>query len=322
MANLGVVGRVVCWAVAAIACVGWSAPAAAQATRTWVSGVGDDANPCSRTAPCKTFAGAISKTAAGGEINVIDSGGFGAVTVTKSITIAGSGGPLAGVLVAGTNGIVVSAGVNDTVTLRNLDINGILGSASPGLNGVQFNAGGALIVEDCKILGFSQNGININANTASPVRVVVANTTVSNSAGGIAVRNAGTGRVTVSVHRSNLAKNSSFGFKGDATVGSAPIFAAISDSQVAGNAIGIWAAGGPSGGVSIQVTRSSVVNNVGTGIQADGSANAIALVSNTLISGNATGVAAAGGAGIATYRNNSVNGNTADGAFTTQITPQ
>lgn len=84
-----------------------SAPAHAQATRTWVSGVGDDANPCSRTAPCKTFAGAISKIAASGEINVLDPGGFGAATITKSITIR-SDHIEAGVLVSGTNGIVVS----------------------------------------------------------------------------------------------------------------------------------------------------------------------------------------------------------------------
>src|SRR5437667_1735900 len=81
----------------------------AQATRTWVSGVGDDANPCSRTAPCKTFAGAISKTAPGGEINVLDPGGFGAVTITKSITISSEGFE-AGVLVSGTNGIIISGG--------------------------------------------------------------------------------------------------------------------------------------------------------------------------------------------------------------------
>src|SRR5438445_4339112 len=91
----------------------------AQATRTWVSGVGDDANPCSRTAPCKTFAGAISKTAAGGEIDALDPGGFGAVTITKAITIDG-GGSLASVLVSGTNGIVVSAGASDVVTIRNI----------------------------------------------------------------------------------------------------------------------------------------------------------------------------------------------------------
>src|SRR5512142_1151574 len=95
----------------------------AQATRTWVSGVGDDANPCSRTAPCKTFAGAISKTAAGGEINVLDPGGFGSVTITKSITIDGSNA-LAGVLASGVNGIVVNAGSGDSVILRGLDING------------------------------------------------------------------------------------------------------------------------------------------------------------------------------------------------------
>src|SRR5438034_3458914 len=101
----------------------WSSDAQAQATRTWVSGVGDDANPCSRTAPCKTFAGAISKTAAGGEINALDPGGFGVLTITKSITIDG-GATLAGVLATGTNGFVINAGPTDIVVLRNLDING------------------------------------------------------------------------------------------------------------------------------------------------------------------------------------------------------
>src|ERR1700759_549284 len=101
-----------------------SAPANAQATRTWVSGVGDDANPCSRTAPCKTFAGAISKTAASGEINVLDPGGFGAVTITKAISITSQNFE-AGVLVSGTDGIVVSAGANDNVVLSGLDIEGL-----------------------------------------------------------------------------------------------------------------------------------------------------------------------------------------------------
>src|SRR5262245_41347752 len=98
--------------------------AQAQATRTWVSGVGDDANPCSRIAPCKTFAGAISKTATNGEINVLDPGGFGAVTITKGITIS-SECTEAGVLVSGTNAIVINAPTTDVVTLRGLDINGL-----------------------------------------------------------------------------------------------------------------------------------------------------------------------------------------------------
>src|SRR5688572_12301684 len=100
--------------------VALSAPAAnAQATRTWVSGVGDDVNPCSRTAPCKTFAGAISKTAAGGEISALDPGGFGAVTITKSITINGDG-TLAGILASLVNGVTINAATTDRVVLRNL----------------------------------------------------------------------------------------------------------------------------------------------------------------------------------------------------------
>ena len=129
----------------------------AQATRTWVSGVGDDANPCSRTAPCKTFAGAISKTAAGGEINCLDPGGFGTVTITKAITIdcLHTEG---GVLAAGTNGINISAAATDKIILRGLDINGV----GTGLNGIRFINGGSLHLEDSVISGM-QNGVNIAA---------------------------------------------------------------------------------------------------------------------------------------------------------------
>ena len=138
-------------------------PAHAQATRTWVSGVGDDANPCSRTAPCKTFAGAISKTAAQGEINVLDPGGFGAVTITKSITISAIGVE-GGVLVSGTPGITVSAGPADVVVLEGLDIEGL----GTGTNGVNVTGTtGAVYVKNCKIHHFTQNGINMASSTAS-----------------------------------------------------------------------------------------------------------------------------------------------------------
>src|SRR6516162_3173755 len=127
-----------------------SSAAQAQASRTWVSGVGDDVNPCSRTAPCKTFAGAISKTAPGGEIDCLDPGGFGAVTITKALAII-CDETIGGVLVSGTNGIVVSAGAGDVVLL---DIDG-LGS---GLTGVLFLNGKALHVNNTKIRGFTTNG--------------------------------------------------------------------------------------------------------------------------------------------------------------------
>src|SRR5580693_1297441 len=123
------------------------APAHAQATRTWVSGVGDDANPCSRTAPCKTFAGAISKTLGGGEIDVLDPGGFGAVTITKSITLDGGGGQVASILVSGSNGVNISAAATDIIILRNLRFNGIVQTGSPGLVGVQVNTAARVVIE-------------------------------------------------------------------------------------------------------------------------------------------------------------------------------
>src|SRR5215470_223185 len=151
-----------------------------QASRTWVSGVGDDANPCSRTAPCKTFAGAISKTAAGGEIDALDPAGYGALTITKAITIDGGGGQVASVLVAGTNGIVVQAGANDVVILRNLRFNGISGSGNGGINGIRWLSGKDLNVEDCYIFGFTQNGVDISLNQGTQATAHIIHTVIKN----------------------------------------------------------------------------------------------------------------------------------------------
>lgn len=154
--------------------MGFSSTVSAQATRTWVSGVGDDANPCSRTAPCKTFAGAISKTAAGGEIDALDDSGFGGVTITKSITING-GGHLAGVLVSGTNGIVVNAAATDVVVLRGLTFTGLSGA----LNAVRYQIAKYLVIEDCTIVGFA-NGINM-ATTVVDGRMDIRNVQMTNA---------------------------------------------------------------------------------------------------------------------------------------------
>jgi hypothetical protein len=157
----------------------------AQATRTWVSGVGDDANPCSRTAPCKTFAGAISKTADAGEIDAIDPGGFGAVTITKSITIDGQG-TMASILAAGTNGVNVNdsaSGAPNThiVTIRNISING----AGSGLVGINFTSAKVLHVESCEIFGFrAGNGRGISmSTTAGDTHLEVQDTTIHDNSG-------------------------------------------------------------------------------------------------------------------------------------------
>jgi len=158
--------------------------AQAQATRTWVSGVGDDANPCSRTAPCKTFAGSISKTAAGGEINVIDPGGFGAVTITKSITIR-SDHIEAGVLVSGTNGIVVNAASTDNVTLEGLDIEGL----GTGIHGVHITGGGNVTIVRCTIHHFTGNGVNLVGTAGA--RALVIDSIINQNGGGFNVSGAG-----------------------------------------------------------------------------------------------------------------------------------
>jgi Right handed beta helix region len=153
-----------------------AATAQAQAIRTWVSGVGDDANPCSRTAPCKTFAGAISKTAAHGEISVLDPGGFGAVVITKSMTINGIG-THAGISASGANGITINAGANDVIVLRNLQVNG----AGSGLAGIRLLSLGTNVVIDRVIVqGFATGILTTDTSTGN---VTVIDSTITDNHG-------------------------------------------------------------------------------------------------------------------------------------------
>src|SRR3954447_5213189 len=153
-----------------------------QASRTWVSGVGDDANPCSRTAPCKTFAGAISKTAPAGEINCLDPGGFGGVTITKSLTIK-CHYTEGGVLVQGTNAIVVNAAATDKVTLKGLDINGTGVGAPISLTGVKVLSAAVVHIFDSEIYQFKA-GVAI-VPTSSQTRVVLKNNHIHNNGVGV-----------------------------------------------------------------------------------------------------------------------------------------
>jgi len=148
--------------------------ASAQAPRTWISGVGDDVNPCSRTAPCKTFAGAISKTAAGGEINCLDNGGFGSVTIMKSMTLdcTGTQGSILG---SGMNGVVIN-GDAVVVRIRGLNLNG----ASTGLNGIRVMKAQSVLVENTVVDGFS-TGVSVEG----PAKVFLSNVSVRNNSLGV-----------------------------------------------------------------------------------------------------------------------------------------
>jgi hypothetical protein len=271
--------------------------ASAQATRTWVSGVGDDANPCSRTAPCKTFPGAISKTAVGGEINVLDPGGFGAVTVTKSIAIVNEGS-LGGVLAAGTNGIIINTpGVH--VVLRGLDING----AGTGLTGIRFLQGASLTVEDCRIYGFTGNGVEATHGLGSAL--FVRDTTISGNAGG-GIRTTGAGDVVLDNVR--LQRNGVYGLR----VMAGEVM--VRNSVVAGNTgQGIYAH--PGGVVNVDNSLMSV--NDLTGIRTAGSS--VVRVGNSTIAGNTTGLLASDTSAIVSFGTNAVAGNGTDGVPTSTI---
>jgi hypothetical protein len=225
-----------------------AAAAEAQATRTWVSGVGDDANPCSRTAPCKTFAGAISKTAASGEINVLDPGGFGALTITKAITIRADHVE-AGVLVAGTNGIVVAAGATDTVVLEGLDFDG----DTSGLNGVSVTSGLQIYVIRCAIRRFTQNGINM-ASTTNGGHIFINDSVISLNAGGVNV--AGSNNIA-SLTNTSVLSNTTFGVQANGAGNIVGVQTSVLNNNPAGISL-------LSGGTAISVGPSNLVTGSGT----------------------------------------------------------
>jgi hypothetical protein len=274
----------------------------AQATRTWVSGVGDDANPCSRTAPCKTLAGAISKTAAAGEINILDPGGFGGVTITKSITIYASGSP-AGVLVAGTNGITVSnsTGSPMTVVIRGLNIDG-LGATSGALNGIQVVGSSpvTLRVENTMIYGFGGNGINVASS--APANVTVTDSRISECWGA-----------------------SSSGINADATGGAVNL--TVVNSYVYGCPTGLNVLAGAKANARnsdfSQNTTGVMVSNANSAAFLDSSTiafcttgvnvattGATARLSNMTITDNSTGLAIASGGSVVSFSNNRIKSNT------------
>jgi hypothetical protein len=275
----------------------------AQATRTWVSGVGNDANPCSRTAPCKTFAGAISKTATAGEINVLDPGAFGAVTITKSITIS-SAGFEAGVLATlGSNGIVINAAATSVVVLRGLDIEGA-------------GSGAALHVEDSTINNFTGRGILFEPNSAA--ELVVRNSEIRNSAGanggGIFIKPVSGGFARVAIDNVRLSNNT-FGMRIEGGTQ-----AVVNRSVASGNNThGFLAVGTAIGLAELNLESSVSSNNAAAGVRAD-NAGATIRISQCAVTGNVqNGLLTNGAAAIVSSGNNSVLGNGVDGSPTSTL---
>lgn len=289
-----------------------AAPAAyAQATRTWVSGVGDDANPCSRTAPCKTFAGAISKTATGGEIDVLDPGGFGALTITKAITIDGTP-VVAGVLVSGTAGFVVNAGASDLVIIRGLDFDGIGGS---GTKGIQIIQAGKVQIENCQIYGFTPRDISVEPTT-NPVQVFISNTRIKGSAsnGIVVAPTVSSVHAQVTLNNVEISENTNFGLS--VTAGSSVIVrnSAISDNGFSTSLANIRADG--TGGTTTIDLDNVLVSGSDIGIASLN--GAVVRVNNSTIVGNETGLSQSGGT-IVSFGNNRLAGNGSNGSFSSTL---
>jgi hypothetical protein len=289
---------------------------APAASRTWVSNSAgaSDMNPCSRTMPCLTFSGALGKTAAGGEIDALDPGDFGTVTIGKSITIDGTtGAGFASITMNGGGpGLIIDAAVADVVTIRNLSINGPNGAAG---NGVAIFHAGTVHIENCLIYGMSGNGINDgrSGNSASVFYLYVKDTIVRSCPGFDGMRLVPDNSVFLIVSLSNVRLQDN-GYGAEIFSG---VYASLDHCNISGNLqnglSAIGNAGGAEGNVnaaSVTVTN-SVVSGNGNGIIAFFSA--IFRVSGVQVFNNTQGLKLAGGA-INSYGNNEIDGNTTDGA--------
>lgn len=277
-----------------------SSSANAQASRTWVSGVGDDANPCSRTAPCKTFAGAISKTAACGEIDALDPGGYGAVTITKSITIDGTG-TFASILASLVTGITINAGANDVITIRGVSINGFCN----GLRAMNILQAKTVNIEDCVMFRFAGPGIRV-AET-SDLQLNIRNTVIRDNTGaGIDATTSG-GQVEASLENSSFNGN----LQGILAKGNSRITA--NRCVFAGNTgDGVRAEG--IGGVGVvNVSNSMVVNNGANGVHALTGGSVVRINNSDIIQNNNNGALVGAGGQVDTWGNNRITGNGTNG---------
>jgi hypothetical protein len=284
--------------------------AQAQATRTWVSGVGDDANPCSRTAPCKTFPGAYSRTAVGGEIDALDPGGFGTVTISKSLTIDGGGAGLASVLASSTNGVVINGSASDVITLRNIQIQGIRNSSFPGLTGIVFNSGLVLNLEHVVIENFQTGAISFQPAARAFMHIVDCN--ISNSGGDaiiISTAASGGGNNGVDIKRTSIIDSGANGVRvtSNSRVSLSEVVIAHSGAD------GVLVNGGSPTVVGIDY--STIANNSANGIHTQNN-GAVRLSTSTVVDNTQKGVFTDTGQIFTHLDNRLLNNFGGDGTFT------
>lgn len=283
----------------------------AQSPRTFVSGTGSDGSAtCGRAAPCRTFAGAIGKTDAGGEIVVLDAAGYGTVVIDKSISIINDGVGEAGIRPATDQiGITINAGKGN-VYLRGLTIDG----GGTGFQGIQFNNGQSLTIDNCVVRNFAAassptTSDGIRVQTSTPVHVALSNTLVENNRGS-GVFLGGRGNLTAVLTRVQAHSNGA-GIYLNGNSSSGLLSATVVDSVAARSETGFGTESFSGGGmVSLTLVRSVAAYNT-VGIQAAGP-NSIVRSTRSIVTGNRTGWF---GSALKSYGDNAIDGNADDGGF-------
>jgi hypothetical protein len=295
-------------AAALLVCVAWlsDAQATPTAVRTFVSGTGTDSGMCSRVAPCRSFAFALLQTVAGGEITVLDPGGYGAVTINESVSIVNDGVGEAGVTVSSGNAITVSTGSSAVVNLRGLTVVGLTGSGE----GILFNATGTLNIQNCVIGGFGFDGIGLLPTGAATFNI--ADTVVSNVANNaVVIQTTGAGTVNATFTRVQ-ALGAATGFLVNGANSTGAVNATIANSAASNNQFGVTVEGSTAAAVTQVMVSSTVVNNNGTGVFEDGANSTTYLTKNT-IAGNTTAFNILSSGAVASFGDNDVKGNGNDG---------
>jgi hypothetical protein len=287
-------------------------PAQAQANRTFISGTGSDSNACTFVVPCRTAQQAHDVTNPGGEIVVLDPAGYGALTITKAISIQGHGwGELAGS--NGATAITINAGPNDLINLRGLVVEGF----GSGLDGIHLTSGGSLNVQDSVIRNFSNAGIVFGPTAASDLKMShMLVTDFSSVSAAIFIQPSGSGSATAVIDHVELDRGL-VGLNVDSGFTTGNITITIADSVISHfTSAGIRAH--TTGPINNVMVRNCTVSHNGTGINSDGS-SAIVRVTKSTITANSTGFSAFNSARLISYGDNNLDGNTTDGAPTSTI---
>jgi hypothetical protein len=298
-------------------------PAQAQSARTFVSPTGVDTAACSLAAPCRTFAAAYAAASAGGEIAVLGTAGYGTLTINKAISIVNAGGYEAGIAVpSGGTGIIISAGASDAVSLRGLTIDG----GGAGAIGIQFNSGQSFTVENCVARHFTQYGIDLAPNASSSI--LLSNSLAADNGGtGIIGVPSGSGGVAIVFDNVKVVNNNGNGIFVDGIASTGTVTASINNSLVSGNgtsigAVGFYVGSFPGKAPTTMTVSHSVAVNNGYGFYAQNSTGAILRITQSTVTGNAIGWGSIGGGVLASYGDNSIDGNGASSGSLTLVAKQ